>query len=109
MANDPDIYWPGASGKKYGYWILGLDRTLKNVAGNYIYAKKNAKGNWVPVYIGETGDLSSRVLDGHHQEDCIRRNGATHIHAHTKPGGRQARLDEETDLRANFDTPCNDQ
>ena len=99
------VDWPGASGKKYRYWIHDLPPNFKAVAGNYIFAKLNAQGRWEPVYIGHTGDLSER-FDNHHAMPCIRRNNATHIHAHTS-GGEADRLAEEADLLANFNPPCN--
>ena len=78
---------------------------LKAVGGNYIFAKETSPKNWVPVYIGQTGDLSER-FDNHHKMDCAKRNGATHIHAHTTKS-KAARLDEETDLVRKWDPVCN--
>jgi predicted GIY-YIG superfamily endonuclease len=100
--------WPGASGKTYAYEIYPFECSLKAEAGNYIYSKQNAQGLWVPLYIGETEDLDHRVST-HEKRECVRRNGVTHIHAHLTPGGLSARLAEETDIRKNFGTPCNDQ
>ena len=83
----------------------------KDQYGNYIYAKLNAEGQWVPVYIGE-GDLGDRVSDNHHKASCIKSKGATHVHAHltaTKAAG----LAEEKDLLARYTnafepTGCNE-
>lgn len=109
MADDtPTIKWPGKSGTNYKYWIYDRKTTFKAVAGNYIFAKEMKPGYWKPVYIGETSDLSSRFLN-HHQNDCIDKNGATHIHVHSTAGGAQTRRDEETDLRGKWSTPCNEQ
>ena len=102
------IDWPGKSGKTYRYWIHPLPPNFKAAAGNYIFAKETSPGNgkWLPIYIGETKDLSER-FDDHHKMGCIKRNGAMHIHAHTNDN-EQARLDEEADLIANWNPPCND-
>jgi predicted GIY-YIG superfamily endonuclease len=100
--------WPGVSGKTYTYHVYPFGTALKADAGNYIYAKLNQQGQWVPLYIGETEDLDHRVAT-HEKRDCVRQNGVTHIHAHLTAGGLAARLAEETDIRKNFDSPCNDQ
>ena len=100
--------WPGVSGKTYTYHVYPVGQSLKAEAGNYIYAKLNPQGQWVPLYIGETEDLDSRVAT-HEKRECVRHNGGTHIHAHLTPGERSIRLNEETDIRNNFATTCNDQ
>ena len=99
--------WPGASGKTYKYYVYPFGHALLAEAGNYIFAK-NAGNQWVPLYIGETDNLDSRVST-HEKRDCVRQNGVTHIHAHLTPGNRSIRLAEETDIRGNYNTPCNDQ
>jgi hypothetical protein len=111
MADDPStIYWKGKSGASYKYWILpiGIGYQLKPQPGNYIFAKETEPRTWHPIYVGETGDLSRR-FGNYHQDDCISRNGATHIHAHVNIGGDQARHDEETDIRHFYNPSCNKQ
>lgn len=100
--------WQGKSGKTYSYEIFKIGAELPKKAGNYIFAKESSPQKWTAVYAGETGDLSGR-FDNHHQDDCIKRNGATHIHIHVNSGGEQARRDEEKDIRNNYNTPCNKQ
>jgi predicted GIY-YIG superfamily endonuclease len=100
--------WPGTSGKTYTYHVYPIGHSLKAEAGNYIFAKLNAQGQWSPLYIGETEDLDDRVAT-HEKRECVKRNGGTHIHAHLTPGDRSIRLNEETDIRNNFTTTCNDQ
>lgn len=110
MADENTCVWYGQSGRQYRYWHYPLSNfRFAASPGNYIFARVNADNQWEPVYIGETDNLQSRCCGTHHKWDCALRNGATHIHAHTTPGLRQARLDEEADLRANYRTPCNDQ
>ena len=101
------IEWPGASGKSYTYYVYNWLNTFNSVPGNYIFCKI-VNNQWVPIYIGEASDLSER-FDNHHAMPCILRNGATHIHVHANKGGKQVRLNEETDLRHNFKAPCNKQ
>lgn len=99
------ILWTGKSGAQYKYWIYKLPPDFKAQPGNYVFAKETKPGSWAPVYIGQTNDLSER-FDDHHQAGCIRRNGATHIHVHLNKS-KQARLDEESDLIARWNPPCN--
>lgn len=107
MSNEvTTINWPGASGRRYKYWIYPLGHEMKAAAGNYCFAKQTAPGRWSPVYFGQTGNLSER-FENHHKMTCALRYGATHIHAHLNAGGDQARLDEETDLVRQWSPPCN--
>jgi hypothetical protein len=101
MAESPKCTWNGESGAAYSYFIHELPVSFNaNQNGNYIYARKNDKGRWVPIYIGQ-GDLSERIGDDHHQAGCIERKGATHVHVHlnAKQGDRTS---EESDLLANY-------
>jgi hypothetical protein len=107
MADTPTVNWPGKSGKTYTYYVYPIGYNLKSQPGNYIYAKL-INNVWLPIYIGETGDLNDRH-EGHEKSECVKKNGGTHIHAHLTSGARVVRLDEETDLRSNFRTLCNDQ
>lgn len=104
----PTCTWTGVSGTPYNYFVHPIGTDFNAVPGNYIFAKMNSQGRWVSVYIGETGDLSER-FDNHHAMPCIKRNGATHIHAHKSSAVKQTRLNEETDLRKNYNPPCNKQ
>jgi hypothetical protein len=103
--------WPGASGKEYTFYIYARHPDIKaGQDGNYIYAKRNSEGHWVPVYIGQ-GDLATRATGNHHQIECIDSKGATHVHLMLN--SKEAdRLAVEKDLLANFQnaytpTGCN--
>ena len=101
MSQGSTCIWTGASGAKYTYYVHSLPASFSpNQDGNYIYAKQNVLGQWVPVYIGQ-GDLASRVSDGHHQAGAIRRKGATHVHEHLNKD-EIARTFEESDLLDNY-------
>lgn len=102
----PDIRWEGASGDKYGYWIHPIGTAFKDEAGNYIYAKETSPNEWAPVYIGQTSSLKDRLAD-HDKEPCAKKNGATHVHAHTDSAGEAARLGEEADLVERWAPVCN--
>lgn len=108
MSSAPTCNWPGLSGQEYQYSIHPMATTFKKEPGNYIFAKLT-DGLWDPIYFGEAESLGDRCCGTHEKWDLAIRHGATHIHAHLNGGGRAARLAEETDLRGNFDTPCNDQ
>jgi hypothetical protein len=73
-------FWKGVSGQSYNFSVFPRGTKIQSgVMGNYIYARKNIQGYWVPVYIGQ-GDLSIRANDNHHRIDCIDQKGATHVH-----------------------------
>jgi len=105
---EPQIYWEGKSGKKYGYWIYPIGTSFKDVPGNYIYAKETEPGKWRPVYIGQTSSLKDRLAD-HEKEACAKRNGATHVHTHTSSDSETVRKVEETDLVLMWKPVCNEQ
>jgi hypothetical protein len=103
---DHTIIWVGASGKQYEYWISPISMPFVDEPGNYIFVRETSPNNWIPVYIGETESLKNRLAD-HEKLLCVLRNGGTHIHAHTSSGNEQARKEEEADLLAKWDPPCN--
>lgn len=101
MEKKPTCNWIGTSGARYTYYIYELPTSFNpNQNGNYIYAKKNIKNKWVPVYIGQ-GDLADRSGPSHHRADCIKRKNATHFHCSLNP--REAdRIKEEKDLLSQY-------
>ena len=106
--SEPEVNWPGTSGRNYGYWVYPIGTNLKDSPGNYIYAKANNLGTWNAVYIGQTSSLRDR-LNNHEKEPCARQNGATHIHAHIGAFDEQPRMAEEKDLITIHKPVCNDQ
>lgn len=106
MPHEGEIDWIGQSDTKYHYWIYPIDTTFDAVLGNYIFAKEIRSQEFIPIYIGETGDLSER-FDDHHAMPCIRRNGATHIHVHKSSEDQEVRRAEESDLIAKWNPVCN--
>ena len=98
------VRWTGESGKGYDYEVYEIGTNWNDVGGNYIFAKM-VNGSWSAVYIGQTSSFKDR-LPSHPELPCVRRNGGTHIHAHTNTNA-QSRLDEETDLIRRHKPPCN--
>jgi hypothetical protein len=107
MAETPTIMWTGKSGVDYKYWIYPIGTEFKEKAGNYIYARRPKPGFWSPVYIGQTGNLDSR-LASHEKEECAIEHGATHVHVHLSGDGEDGRCREEKDLILRWQPPCND-
>ena len=101
------IFWSGASGKQYKYWIDDINTSFKDEPGNYIYAKEISPDRWVPIYIGETDSLKDRLSSNHEKLPCIKRHGGTHIHAHTSSSDEDIRRAEEADLIEKWNPPCN--
>ena len=106
MKKQPDIYWQGQSGKKYGYWIVSIYATFKDVPGNYILAKETKTG-WKPLYISQTSNLAFRLPYNDRKRDCTRQNEATHIHIHTSHDDSETRIAEVTDLINKWNPVCN--
>ena len=94
----PTCVWKGMSGTQYTFYVFPLPYAFNpNQDGNYIFARRNEQGLWVPVYIGQ-GDLARRTNpDTHERGTCILQRGATHVHCHVNR--LQAdRVAEESDL-----------
>jgi predicted GIY-YIG superfamily endonuclease len=97
MANDFNIDWPGQSGKTYRYWSGELTGSYKDEGGNYMYVKRLANGNYLPVYIGIADSLKDRLAN-HDRLEEAKREGASLLMTHTTPAGELARIAEEKDL-----------
>ena len=94
--NVPTVNWTGWSGRVYQYYVYPLPVNLNpNQEGNYIFAKQDSMGRWVPIYIGQ-GNLSERA-NNHHQAACIRNKSATHFHCHLN-ASENDRIAEEAAL-----------
>ena len=104
------ITWKGKSGTEYKYWIHAIGTTFEDEPGNYMFIKETEPSRFRPVYIGETESLAERLNDpdSHHKRQCTKREGATHLCTHTNSKGENARRDEESDLIAAYEPPCND-
>ena len=101
------IYWEGQAGNTYKYWIYPLGTTFDAAPGNYIFAKETEPRRFWPIYIGQTENLAESFED-HHKKECVKNNGATHIHAHKSTNNEAIRKAEESDLIRKWKPLCND-
>jgi len=104
MAKVDTITLKGASKKTYGFDVYPWGTSFNAVGVVYAVLKAN-QSNYSILYIGETGDLSSR-FDDHHKQSCFDRNEKTHIGIYLESSEKQ-RLTIEADLLGNYSTSCN--
>jgi hypothetical protein len=102
------IDWPGQSGRTYRYWLNSMADGFMAVSGNYAFVKILPNGNAIPLYFGESDDLSRRLTQHEIWPQAVRL-GATHVMSHTTPTGYLSRLDEERDLIARWNPVLNTQ
>jgi hypothetical protein len=107
-STDTTILFKGKSGREYKFWIYPLGTSFKELPGIYGWLKETQPGTFRPLYFGQTKNLSDRHGGGHHKEDEVKRNGATHICARVTSGSEADRLAEEKDLIENYKPVCND-
>ena len=100
----------GASGQQYVFDVYTFDTDFEAVGAVYAItcrAEREESGySHTAIYIGETGDLSTR-FDGHHKEDCFVQHDANCKCIHLDDD-EDSRLAKEADLFAVYDLPCND-
>lgn len=106
--------WTGQSGQQYSFQIYPVGTYFNSLPGVYVFCSVDSFGTWSAKYVGETGDFSERLDHAprtHHAWPLARAHGATHIGALVLNGlgGRQLRLDVETDLRHRLRPPANKQ
>ena len=102
MSNAPTCIWRGKSGNPYKYWVHPIGTSMKDTAGNYIYAYEyqGADGSryWRPVYIGE-GNLKDRSDLGSHHRATVSRTTvpltSTPTRTQANPLGLQRKLTSE--------------
>ncbi|MGD8227357.1 MAG: hypothetical protein PVH82_02130 [Desulfobacteraceae bacterium] len=102
----PDIFWIGASGAKYGYWIYPIGAQFRKIAGNVIFARQKKTGEWIPVYVGQTRSFDEGMAD-EEMEACAKSHGATHVHVHFNSPDEHYRRAENEDLIARWKPVCN--
>jgi len=99
----------GGSGDSYDFEIYPWGTGFNAVAGVYAITKRApaADGNFTHavLYVGETGDLSTR-FDTHHKAVCFERRGANCIGVHRETS-EDTRLRIEASLIARQEPPCN--
>ncbi len=93
--------WIGTSGLCYTYTVIELPCSVHaGQTGNFVFARKDRDGRWVPVFIGH-GDLGIACSPVNDQWDSIFSHHATHIHCHLNES-QQAREQEQEDLLARY-------
>jgi hypothetical protein len=97
--------WTGASGKKYRYSAFMFGTHFGPGAANVIFARETKRGQYDPIYVGQTADLSEPFQDDGVLR-CITENRATHIHVRFAGDDEAARTAECEDLIAGLDPPC---
>lgn len=106
----------GMSGTNYIFNVYGFARfsdlkdAFKSIPALYAFTRRFPTSaisyTHDLVYVGETGDLSTR-FDNHHKQECIVRSNANCICIHSFHGTQSERLAAETDILNAFDLPCN--
>lgn len=105
MSKIGNITLTGESGTNYSFEIYARSTEFNAVGGIYVMAKKTAANTYSVLYVGQTGDLSSRPLN-HHKKDCFDKNGADHVFVHAE-GNEKTRFNIETDLINAYKPKCN--
>lgn len=111
MAKIADATFNGKSGTGYSFAVYSLGTEFKALGAVYIITKRSSdsitgKFSHSAIYVGQTGDLSTRFID-HHKDQCFTKNDANCICILVE-NGEKARLAIETDLcRAYPNAPCN--
>ena len=106
--------WTGQTGTPYSFGVYELSWTWQEqqtlftdeLPAIYIFSRLETIGH-IPVYIGQTSDISTRFYN-HHKLEAISKSKPTHIHLHVNHDGEYARSGEERDLIGNYKPPLND-
>jgi hypothetical protein len=108
MNKSLEIHWKDKSGIGHRFWIYGRETKFNEPCpGIYIYARETSPHKWIPIYIGQTENVNVR-LTNYEQQECVDRNGATHIHISIITD-EKARLAIEKDLIEQWKPVCNTQ
>lgn len=104
---DLGIYlWTGKSGQKYRYTVYMFGTVFGPGPANYIFAHESRPGQYVPVFIGQTGDLSG-PFDDQVALECMKQRRVTHIHVRHTDASEELRRAERSDLISAWNPPCN--
>jgi predicted GNAT family acetyltransferase len=99
--------WAGQSGELYTYEVFDWPARLTPGPGNYIFATSTAAGDWNPLLVGESADLSTLAL-----QDRLRsgagRHPATHVHVRLNFNPSSVRRREVSDLAEHWTPPDQD-
>jgi len=100
----------GASGKAYRFKIYALGTRFRKLSGVYLITTRvndaNGAHRHVPLYVGQTEDLSQPFAQ-HHKADVFARHGANCI-CLLSDKSEESRSAKEQDLIAAYHPVCND-
>ena len=109
MAHLGTIDFVGRSGRSYTFNVYNFGSSWRGVAAVYVVARprRSASGNLVldPVYIGQTDNLKEQ-LSKRHQRSCLDVYQANKV-CLLLEASESIRLEVESDLLAQWPTPCN--
>ena len=105
MASLGTISLAGKSGKSYSFEKYILNTNFNALGGLYLFTRAADNTNYL-LYLGHTQDLSSRFTN-HHKEQCIDKNGGTHISV-CVINDEKKRLEAEKDILSNYNFTCNE-
>jgi hypothetical protein len=110
MAKLSTMTTKGLSGNSYNFFVYPIDQSFRDVGAIYIVTRRYQKADKSGfahefIYIGETGDLSTR-FDDHHKADCFKSHNANCICTLVEED-QDNRLAIEDDLVKRHDPPCN--
>lgn len=111
MAKFGNVKIKGASGSSYEFTAYPGNTLFKAIGAVYVVTERTPKqdggGLHRFLYVGETGDLSTR-FGSHHKQGCFDARGANCICVFPKRD-EDGRLKIENDILNNGDIwPCND-
>jgi len=109
MSNLGTIEITGKSGTEYKFLLYAVGQRFKALGAVYVMLALETKGAspWYRyVYVGETGDLSTR-FGSHHKQECFDKEGVDHIGVHLD-SSEKSRKSKESDLLDAYVWPCND-
>jgi hypothetical protein len=99
--------WAGQSGEMYTYEVFDWPSRLTPGPGNYIFATSSADGDWHPLLVGESSDLSTLAVQDRMRSGAGR-HPATHVHVHVNFNPASVRRREVTDLAEHWTPPDQD-
>ena len=100
--------WRGKSGTVYVFdeYVL-IDGTFPNTSGVYIFVREAPNSTRTALYVGETGNLDTRLTSNHEKLPCAQQNGGG-TYVHIRDGGSQSdRRAVEADLIGSLNPSCN--
>ena len=98
-----------AGDKDYSFTVYSTDTSFNDVSALYTFTKRtvsNGKGTHQFLYIGETGELGTRI-ENHEKWDCVNKSGCNCICIHLVDGLDNRRTIEKAFIQ-DHNTPCND-